>query len=83
MFPRCERFDFFLEDERSGYARLRRRRVEEVLKGRFLMGTVDVDEVSKCAGKGSLDGKPCLPKRIHMLLMGLQCHVHTAAKHYV
>ena len=45
------------------------------------MGTedvIDVDEVSKCAGR---DGKPCPPKTIHMLLTGLQCHVHTVAKH--
>ena len=58
---------------------------EEVSKGRFLVGTedvLDIDEVSKCARKGSLDGKPLPPKTIHMLLMGLQCHVHTAAKHY-
>ena len=58
---------------------------KEVSKGRFLVGTedvLDVDEVSKCAGKGSLDWKPHPPKTIHMLLMGLQCHVHTAAKHY-
>ena len=54
---------------------------EEVSKGRFLVGTedvLDVDEMSKCAGKGSLGGEPPTENNSHAADGSPIPRVHTA-----